>query len=301
MQLRKANFIELAKLVGADYVGDDIEIDCLNLSNRATNYNAVLSYVTNVDICDCVLENEKVKAIIANQSDKDDIIGFFKDNNREISIMFADNAEETFYDLHNKLYTTTDFYDKKEWEPQIGNNCQIAPNATIEKGVIIEDNVEIGYNTVIRKGSVLKDNVHVGCNCVIGSEGFQAIMNYHTMVKHIGGTILQEGVYIGDNTTICNSLFEGNTVIGAYSKIDNHVQVAHNCKCGNHCVITPSCVLLGTVTLGDRVWVAPNTVFLNKVIVGDDTFVGSMSYVNMNLKEKSNVFGIPARKIMIIK
>ena len=101
----------------------------------------------------------------------------------------------------------------------------------------------LSSNSVVRKGSIIEDDVTIGCCSVIGSEGFQAIKGYRQKIKHVGICHIAKGANIGDNTTICNALFEGETYIGEYTNIDNHVQVAHNCKVGNNCVITASSII----------------------------------------------------------
>lgn len=101
--------------------------------------------------------------------------------------------------------------------------------------------------------------------------------------------------YVGDNTTVGNALFEGVTEVGPYSKLDNHVHFAHNCKCGENCFITACSLLMGSTTLDNNVWLAPNAVTLNGVHVHDDGFVGAISFANKEVFEGEVVAGIPAR------
>ena len=180
-------------------------------------------------------------------------------------------------------------------KPIIGDNCDIHPSAVIENGVRIGNNVEIGPNSVVRRGTVIDDNVYIGCCSVIGSEGFQGIKGYPRMIKHVGGTHLCHDAYVGDNTTVGNALFEGVTEVGPYSKLDNHVHFAHNCKCGENCFITACSLLMGSTTLDNNVWLAPNAVTLNGVHVHDDGFVGAISFAYKEVFEGEVVAGIPAR------
>lgn len=83
--------------------------------------------------------------------------------------------------------------------------------------------------------------------------------------------------------------------LGAYSKLDNHVHFAHNCKCGENCFITACSLLMGSTVLDNNVWLAPNAVTLNGVHVHDNGFVGSLSFANKEVFEGEIVAGIPAK------
>lgn len=297
MELHRAYLSELTNLMGWSSPTKDIIIESLNLCNRHSVYSSILSYTTSSRLLDVIIDNKSIKALLISENDKEviEMREFLHD--REIILIPVDNPELNFYDLHNKLYCNTKFYKDKATLPIIGQNCNIHPSVIIENNVEIGDNVKIGPNSVIREGCVIDDNVTIGCCTVIGSEGFQAIRGYDRMIKHVGGVHIYHDVYIGDNTTIGNALFEGTTEIGAYCKISNHVQISHNCKCGQRCVITASCMLMGSSTLMDNVWLAPNAIILNGITVERNAFVGTLSYVNRDVEEGVIVVGIPAKKI----
>lgn len=299
MKQHQALLSEICSIHNLTYKGEDMFIDSLNLSNRESIYENILTYVTNKSFFDVIENNKSIKAVIVPIELYDDIKHHMGSVGRIMSYIIVDNAEHTFYTLHNLLYQNTCFYDKFDQVSSIGENCEIDKSVVIETGVEIGNNVKVGPNSVIRKGSIIDDDVTIGCCSVIGSEGFQAIKGFNQKIKHVGKCHICKGVNIGDNTTICNSLFEGETIIGEYSNIDNHCQIAHNCIVGKNCVITSTCTMMGTTELGDNVWLAPNSVILNKKIVGSDSFVGTFTFVNRNLKPGSAVFGIPAKKLLL--
>jgi UDP-3-O-[3-hydroxymyristoyl] glucosamine N-acyltransferase len=70
--------------------------------------------------------------------------------------------------------------------------------------------------------------VHAGAR--IGSDGFGYVQRdgQHLKIPHVGGCIIEDDVEIGANTTIDRGSID-NTVIGAGTKIDNLVQIAHKC------------------------------------------------------------------------
>lgn len=294
MKRHEAYLSEISSLVGIGFQGRDLVIENLNLCNRPTQYASILGYTTSTKFFESIKNNKSLKALVISEKLLDELIVYLN-GEKELSYIVTENPEFKFYDIHQSLWRTKCFYDFDNSEPVIGKNCEIHPSAVIENGVKIGNNVEIGPNSVIRSKSVIDDNVYIGCCSVIGSEGFQAIKGYPKMIKHVGGTHLCHDTYVGDNTTVGNALFEGVTEIGAYSKLDNHVYFAHNCRCGENCFITACSLLMGSTILDNNVWIAPNAVTLNGVHVHDDGFVGALSFANKDVFEGEVVAGIPAR------
>lgn len=283
---------------GIDYTvcgNIEVEIDGLNLCNRESVNNSIMSYAVNDSYVEAVVNKQYIKCLILRQEDKksyDKII-----SNREGAIILSNKPEGLFYKLHEFLYAHTNFYEKYEFESQIGKNCKIAKSAIIEAGVIIGDNVTIGANTVVKHGSVLDDDVTIGCNSTIGSEGFQLIIDDELPsihVTHAGKCHLCRNVYVGDNSCVCNSLFEGETYIGENVKIDNLVHVAHNLYIGNNAVVTAHVIICGSARIEEGAWIAPNASILNRVVIGAHALVGMGSVVLKNVSPHTIVYGNPA-------
>ena len=301
MNQRKANLGELCALVGASFIGEDVEINGLNLCNRETEYESILGYTTNAKFFDAILKNKAIKSLILSDELLQQFQPMAESAARSFSYILSEQPEFLFYDIHNLLWDKTDFYDHYQQKSIIGKNCDIHSSVVIENGVIIGDNVQIGPNSVVRRGSVIDNNVYIGCCSVIGSEGFQGIKGYPKMIKHVGGTHLYHNAYVGDCSTVGNALFEGVTEVGPYSKLDNHVHFAHNCKCGENCFITACSLLMGSTTLDNNAWLAPNAVTLNGVRVHDNGFVGALSFANREVFEGEVVAGIPAKVLRKIE
>lgn len=294
MKRHYALLSEIAALVDKQFDGQDCVIENLNLCNRPTQFASILGYVTSPKFFNAIRENNSLTALVISKDLKEKLESFLE-GKKKLSYIIEDNAEFLFYDIHYALWKTKQFYDYDDSEPIMGKNCDIHPSVVIENGVRIGNNVQIGPNSVIRRGSVIDDNVYIGCCSVIGSEGFQAIKGYPKMIKHVGGTHLCHDAYIGDNTTIGNALFEGVSEVGPYSKLSNHVHFAHNCKCGENCIITACSLLMGSTTLDNNVWLAPNAVILNHVHLHDDCFIGAISFANREVLKGEVVAGIPAK------
>lgn len=294
MTYRNITVEEISKLINCHYVGQNVEINGLNLCNRQTEYKSILSYITAGKYIDAVNENNAVSALFIPTPISDTVL---ENLSRDVTLFVVDHPEEEFYKLHETLFSEG-FYSIVENPPIIGEHCSIHPSVVIESNVAIGNNVIVGPNSVIRKNSVIEDNVRIGCCSVIGSEGFQGIRfsdgTVHA-ISHAGGTKICKHVFIGDNTTIGNALFEGHTIIGDGTIIDNHVYIAHNLTIGKNNVITACSLLMGSAVIKDNCWLAPNSVVMNKKIINDNSMVGSMSLVTKDVPECETVVGIPAK------
>lgn len=276
---------------------EDIEIDGLNFCDRKTEKKSILAFAVNTKYINAVKENIFIKALIVSKEAESSYRQMLKE--RGGCLIVSEQPEIDFYRIHEFLCSETAFYEKYNFPPKIGKNCKIDSTAVIENGVILGDKVTIGPSTVVRSGSVIDSNTVIGCNTVIGSEGFQLIKCEQSSpmhVTHVGKCHISSNVYIGDNTCICNSLFEGETYIGAGTKIDNLVYIAHNLFVGKNVVITAQVALCGSCVVEDGVWIAPNVSVLNKVTLGKGSKVGLGSVVTKDVEPGSVVYGNPAKK-----
>lgn len=296
MDKRNAKLSELSDLVGCHYIGDDIIINGLNFCNRPTAYDSILGYTTSELFFDAIFANSQINALVLTKELHHNLTQKDEMNSRKMSYIVCEQPEIFFYMIQNALCKETVFY-KREIKCIVGKNCKIHPTAVVEEGVVIGDNVTIGPNSVVREGTEIGNGTYIGCCSVIGEDGFQSIHGMQEHIYHSGGVKIGQGVTIGNNTSVCRSLFEGATLVGDYSKIDNQVQVSHNCVVGNQCTICVGSMLLGSSTLEDGSYIAPGSVIMNQKTVGEGAFVGTMSYVNKTIKPHQEVFGIPARKL----
>lgn len=296
MKEKEIRISEIANLLGINYYGIDSDIDGLNLCNRETIANSVVSYITSQKYIANLMSNNKIRGLFVTK-DVYDIILEKEDLRSNVAFFIVDYPEVVFYKLHEFLYSKTSFYKKFNFESILGQNCIVHPNSVIEEGVVIGDNVKIGANSVIKKGTIINDNTVIGSCTVIGAQGFQLIYDENNVpftVTHVGGTYIGRNVLINDNCTISNALFEGNVIIDENCKIDSQVHIGHNCIIGKNTVITGNSLLMGSVELKENVWIAPSTTVSNKCVVHNNSFVGSMSLVSNNISENSRVCGIPA-------
>ena len=292
---RTITISEICEALKLKYRGENQSINGLNLCNRNSVHKCVLTYVTSGSYVDVVKKNPAVVGIILQERDYEIYATLCQ--GRKISFIIADAPEKVFYDIHDYLYYRTDFYDKFDCAARIGEQCDIHPTAIIENGVTIGKNVVIGSNSVIRKGTIIGNDCVIGCNTTIGSEGFQIIKcdGKNRKIVHVGGLSIGDGVGVGDNVTICNSLFEDTSRIGKRVMIDNNSYIGHNVTIGDDAVITSSVVLCGSTTIEAGAWIGVNSSVLNRVVVGCDAKVGIGSVVTRNIPQGNLAYGVPAR------
>lgn len=198
----------------------------------------------------------------------------------------------SFYELHNRL-ARTEFYASQR--PNA-----IAADARIHgRAIIAENNVTIGprciveANAVICAGATLGAGVIVRAGAVIGGEGFQFVAFGDELlpVAHAGGVRLDDGVEVQHNTCIDRAVFGGETWVGAHSKIDNLVHIAHNVRTGQRCRIVAGAMVAGSVVLGDDVWVGPQAAISSEVVIGDGAFVSLGAVVTRDVAAGQRVTG----------
>lgn len=162
----------------------------------------------------------------------------------------------------------------------IGEHVTIGANVVIHPGVTILPQVAIGENTVIYPNVTIYPYTQIGKNCrihsgvVIGSDGFGYTFDQgiHKKIWHMGGVEIHDHVEIGSNTSIDQGTFSP-TIIGEGTRIDNLVQIAHNCRIGRGCILCGQSGLAGSVTLEDYV------VLGGRAAVGPDSFIGMGSQI----------------------
>lgn len=184
----------------------------------------------------------------------------------------------------------------------VGKKCRIGKDAVIFPGVFIGDNCEIGDNCVLYANVSIREQCKVGDNCiihpgaVIGSDGFGFAFEggqYHKLPQ-MGIVVIEDDVEIGANATIDRATL-GETRIGAGSKIDNLVQIAHNVQIGRHTAIAAQAGISGSTKVGDYVLIGGQAGFVGHMTVGDKAKIGAQAGVTKSIAEDQFVSGYPAR------
>lgn len=184
----------------------------------------------------------------------------------------------------------------------IGDDVEIGPNCTIHSGVQVMAGCRIGRDSVLFPGVVLYEDTRVGercllhAGCVIGAHGFGYRLSggRHRLTHQLGYVELHDDVEIGANSTVDRGTF-GPTVIGAGTKIDNLVQVGHNCRIGKHNLLCSQVGIAGSTTTGDYVVMGGQVGVRDHLAIGDRVQIGAQSGIAHDLPAGEKVLGSPAK------
>jgi len=182
----------------------------------------------------------------------------------------------------------------------IGEGCEIHAHATVGR------NVRIGANSKLHSGVQVLDNCIIGGGCtiqagaIIGSDGFgfapQAGDGYKK-IPQTGNVILHDNCEVGAATTIDRATL-GSTIIEEGVKLDNQIQVAHNCTIGAHTVIAAQTGIAGSTAIGRRCMIGGQVGFAGHLKIADGVKIAAQSGVTTSIKEPDSVWqGTPATPI----
>ena len=177
----------------------------------------------------------------------------------------------------------------------IGPRCTIGAGAVIGAGVVLGPDCRIGSHASISH-AFLGARVYVYPGARIGQEGFGFAITPQGFVgvPQLGSVIIGDDVEVGANTTIDRGAL-GDTVIGAGTRLDNQVQIAHGVQIGRHCAIAALVGISGSVQIGDLVSIGGQSGFAEHVRVGTRSRIAAQSGVMSDLDPGAVVAGSPAR------
>lgn len=158
---------------------------------------------------------------------------------------------------------------------RLGRNVRIGAHTVLGNGVVVGDDCVLLANVTIYSDTTLGNRVVVQAGAVLGSTGFGYARNSDTgeylAFPQQGTLVIEDDVEIGANTTIDRGAL-GETRIGAGTKIDNLVHIAHNCVLGRNVIIAAQtgisgssviedgAILGGQVGLGEHAHVGPGVI-----------------------------------------
>jgi UDP-3-O-[3-hydroxymyristoyl] glucosamine N-acyltransferase len=304
-----ATVLELARLVGGEVVGDEGQA----IHGTGVLDGAGAGEITLLD------KAEKVK-LLAGSSVAAVVVPRGVALPPGLTAIVVDNVHAAFTRI------VTHFRPSRGTGPmgvhpdaRISPDAQIGAGVTIHAGAIIDGDVAIGDRTTIYPGvhlmpgcriaedvtifagAVLYENTIVGprvmihAGAVVGCYGFGYTLRggRHERTAQLGHVEIQADVEVGACTTIDRGTY-GPTVIGEGTKIDNQVQIAHNCRIGRHNLICAQVGIAGSTTTGDYVVMAGQVGVRDHVHIGDRAILGAKAGVSNDVPGDSTHFGIPA-------
>lgn len=176
---------------------------------------------------------------------------------------------------------------------KIGKNVQIYPHCWIGRGA------EIGDNTVLFSGVKIYPETKIGQRCilhagaVIGADGFgftPTADGSYKKLHQIGNVVIEDDVEIGANTTVdCATM--GSTIIRQGVKLDNLIQIAHNCEIGKNTVIAAQTGFAGSSSIGENCIVGGQVGVAGHLKIGDKVTIAAKSGISNNVKDGSVQMG----------
>lgn len=307
------NFLNAKKIIGEE----NLDISVLSPINDIAENSIVC--VDNNKYIETAFESEANAVII-----REDAANTIKDFKNK-TIIICDNPKEAFIKLlyfmfENKKYDlgtikpTAIIEDNSNIDEEvyigdyvrIGKNCVIKKGTVIESGAFLGDNVSVGENCIIHSNAsihdkcVIKDRVIIGSSAVIGNDGFGffEVNGKQMKIPQRGNVAIENDVEIGANVCIDRATL-GSTIIREGVKIDNLVQIAHNCDIGEHSIIVSQVGIAGSSKIGHHCVLAGQAGLSDHVVLGDRVILGGQSGVMSKVKVESNsiMLGSPAQDI----
>jgi len=196
----------------------------------------------------------------------------------------------------------------------LGEKVSVGEHAVIEQGVRLGDGVIIGAGCLVGAGAAIGDgsrlwpgvtiyagatvgarvNLHSGVR--IGCDGFGYVFQggAHNKIPHVGGCIIGDDVEIGANTTIDRGSID-DTVIGKGSKIDNLVQIGHNVRIGERCLVMAQVGIAGSAAIEDDCIIAGQAGIGGHIRIGKGARIAGQAGVFGDVPPGETWSGYPAR------
>jgi len=288
----------LVEKLGGELIGNDVEV-----SRVASVANAEAGHITFITDSKYrkSLSDTKASAVILAEEDRafSDLPRIVTDNPyayfAKVSALLNPQINAVF-GLHTSSIIGA--------ESKISATCAVGPNAVIGHqvsladgvvvgaGCFIGDNVTIGKNTKLQPNVTIYSDSLVGANCniaagaVIGADGFGYANQDGTWVKipQVGRVVIADDVDVGANTTIDRGALD-DTVIEKGVKLDNLIQIGHNCIIGAHTVIAGCVGIAGSARIGKRCRIGGAAMILGHLEIADDVTISPGSMITRSLKK----------------
>ena len=184
----------------------------------------------------------------------------------------------------------------------VGPNARIGADCVLFAGALVGAGARLGRGCTLHPRAMLLDRCVAGdrvtlqAGAVVGSDGFGYVFVDGKFVKipQIGDVVLGDDVEIGANTCIDRAQ-TGTTSIGDGTKIDNLVQIGHNCRIGSNCGLAAMTGLAGSTTIGDYTVVGGQSAFKGHITVGSRVRIAGNTMVWGDIPDGASVSGQPAR------
>jgi len=277
---------EIADLIGAEFVGKpDHEITGLNEIHMVEPGD--ITFVDHPKYYDKAL-NSAATTILINKKVE-------APAGKAIII-----SDDPFVDFNKLILHFRSFEANTQ---SISPSAYIGQGTVIQPGAFIGNHVKIGKNCIIHPNvtvydhSVIGDNVIIHANTVIGADAFYFQKRQDEILKFnsCGRVIIHDNVEIGACCTIDKGV-TGDTEIGEYSKLDNHIQVGHDTVIGKFCLFASHCAIAGVTRIEDNVILWGSVIVTKDVVIGENAVIYANSGVSKSIPGNKVYYGAPVRE-----
>jgi UDP-3-O-[3-hydroxymyristoyl] glucosamine N-acyltransferase len=168
----------------------------------------------------------------------------------------------------------------------IGHNVRVGADCLMYPNVVLREDTQVGDRVIIHPGTVLGSDGY----------GFATLEGRHHKIPQIGRVVIENDVEIGANCAIDRAT-TGETRVGAGTKIDNLVHIAHNVQIGPNCLITGQVGIAGSTKIGKNVMFGGQAGIVGHVTIGDGAIIAAQTGVMSDVEPGAVLFGSPARPL----
>ena len=288
----------LVETLGGELIGDDLEVN--RVASIANAEVGSITFITDTKYRKSLADTKASAVILAEENSAFSTLPRIVTDNpyayfAKVSALLNPKDVAT-KGIHPSAFVGTDSKISASCgiSPNvvIGQNVSLADGVVVGAGCFIGDNVVVGKNTQLQANVTICANCVIGANCnlaagaVIGADGFGYANQDGAWVKipQVGRVLIADNVDIGANTTIDRGALD-DTVIEQGVKLDNLIQIGHNCVIGEHTVIAGCVGIAGSAKIGRRCRIGGAAMILGHLEIADDVTVSPGSMITRSLNQ----------------
>ncbi len=289
----------IAKIINANFSEKDKEIASINTLKDASNNE--LSFISNTKYVKDI-SSSKAGVILVDEKNKEHVpsgcVALVVENPywamATLSKSFAPQIESL--DASDAEIGEGSLISQKAEiarGAKIGKNCTILAHVYVGSKSVIGDNTIIYPNTTIYRDCIIGSDCIIHSNTAIGSDGFGFATNKlgeHKKIYQNGNVLIEDDVEIGSNVSVDRAVF-GSTILRKGVRIDNLVQIGHNCDIGEYCIFVAQSGSAGSTKFGRNVVMGGQSAVAGHLEIAAFSTFAARSGITNNIKESGKTFG----------